>query len=86
MVAVGLTPRGRVGHLLRVRHRGRNYQFQLKPDSYWRGSLNPYWERGVPFPVRMETALIEPPYKSPVMITLLGVPLVLLIVLIFFLR
>jgi hypothetical protein len=41
VVAVGLVPGGRVGHLLRVRHRGRTYQFQSKPDSYWRGSLLP---------------------------------------------
>jgi hypothetical protein len=43
---------------LRVKSRGKTYNFALKSTSAWRWTLDPFWSGATPFPIRRETARI----------------------------
>ena len=44
---------------LRVKSRGKTYNFALRSTSAWRWRLDPYWLGGTPFPMRQEVAIID---------------------------
>lgn len=44
---------------LKIRSRGKTYQFQLKSISYWRYLIDPFWFGETPLPLRYEVACID---------------------------
>jgi hypothetical protein len=47
------------GYVLRVKPRGKTYQFRILSTSHWWWVLDPFWLGETPFPMRREVANLD---------------------------